>query len=321
MSAYVQPFLQPCMNSEDVLRHSLEEVTRDPVEAIQFYVPVLSDVLHRITERNDEIPVSSQQVTIFHALKAPEIKVRDYLNRLGQFSHCSPECFVLALIYLDRILHRNPGFVISSLNIHRLLVTSVMLAAKFFDDAFYNNAYYARVGGVSNYEMNVLELEFLYLTNFSLNVTPAEFRRYQIELCVQALSIERTPMWYQNEPVLAKFMQFLEVAPPSPCVVSPMSCDRSAPHFMSGEDIDRSGSADSAMSWGNHEELDDRIYHDETPTIAYDSQDYDMAVDGQEFSDSFVNHTKPYHQQKGPCYGYYSTSSFDVEPAIPVLVD
>jgi len=27
-----------------------------------------------------------------------------------------------------------------------------MLASKFFDDVYYNNAYYARVGGISNIE-------------------------------------------------------------------------------------------------------------------------------------------------------------------------
>ena len=89
---------------------------------------------------------------------------------------------MLALIYLDRVIHRNPGFVISTLNIHRLLVTSLMTAAKFFDDIYYNNGYYARVGGVSNQEMNALELEFLYMINFSLHVSVEEFERYQQEL-------------------------------------------------------------------------------------------------------------------------------------------
>jgi hypothetical protein len=28
-----------------------------------------------------------------------------------------------------------------------------MLASKFFDDVYYNNAYYARVGGISNIEV------------------------------------------------------------------------------------------------------------------------------------------------------------------------
>ncbi len=32
----------------------------------------------------------------------------------------------------------------------RLLITSIMTAAKFFDDKYYKNEYYAKVGGISN---------------------------------------------------------------------------------------------------------------------------------------------------------------------------
>eukprot|EP00163_Fabomonas_tropica_P009578 TRINITY_DN193_c0_g1_i1.p1 TRINITY_DN193_c0_g1~~TRINITY_DN193_c0_g1_i1.p1 ORF type:complete len:230 (+),score=58.66 TRINITY_DN193_c0_g1_i1:1036-1725(+) len=59
---------------------------------------------------------------------------------------------------------------------------SVMLAAKFIDDTYYNNAYYARVGGVPCGEMNSLELEFLFLINFGLHTTPEIFYRYRAEL-------------------------------------------------------------------------------------------------------------------------------------------
>ena len=54
---------------------------------------------------------------------------------------------------LAQVVQFNPDFVISSLNVHRLLITSIMLASKFFDDVYYNNAYYARVGGISNSEV------------------------------------------------------------------------------------------------------------------------------------------------------------------------
>lgn len=92
------------------------------------------------------------------------------------------ECFVLALVYIDRIIQSNPNFVVNSLNIHRLLITSVMISAKFFDDQYFNNAYYAKVGGVPCKEMNSLEVEFLFLTNFSLFVTYDTYKQYHTEL-------------------------------------------------------------------------------------------------------------------------------------------
>ena len=69
---------------------------------------------------------------------------------------------------------------ISCSNIFSIL--SLMLAAKFFDDYFYNNAFYAKLGGVAPMEMNSLELEFLQLLNFSLFVSPEVYLKYHAEL-------------------------------------------------------------------------------------------------------------------------------------------
>ncbi len=57
-----------------------------------------------------------------------------------------------------------------------------MVAAKFFDDQYFNNAYYAKVGGVPCLEMNALETELLFLLNFHLFVTSGEFAMYKNQL-------------------------------------------------------------------------------------------------------------------------------------------
>eukprot|EP00923_Selenidium_pygospionis_P002044 GHVN01003155.1.p1 GENE.GHVN01003155.1~~GHVN01003155.1.p1 ORF type:complete len:158 (+),score=2.00 GHVN01003155.1:500-973(+) len=60
-----------------------------------------------------------------------------------------------------------------------------MLAAKFFDDVYYSNAFYARVGGVKTREINVLETHFLSLINYQLFVSPQEYDQYRKQV-VQA---------------------------------------------------------------------------------------------------------------------------------------
>lgn len=42
----------------------------------------------------------------------------------------------------------------------------------------HNNAFFARIGGISNFELNKLELELLFLLNFRLTVTSSVFQRY-----------------------------------------------------------------------------------------------------------------------------------------------
>ena len=46
-----------------------------------------------------------------------------------------------------------------------------MLAAKFLDDHYYNNAYYAKIGGIQKSEINLLEIEFVRRIDFNLNVS------------------------------------------------------------------------------------------------------------------------------------------------------
>jgi hypothetical protein len=111
-----------------------------------------------------------------------------FVFSISKYAACSGECFVLSLVYVDRIIQNNHTFVVNSLNVHRLLITSIMLAAKFFDDQYFNNAYYAKVGGVPCNEMNSLEIEFLFMLNFNLFGAPDTFQQYFIELCKHTLN-------------------------------------------------------------------------------------------------------------------------------------
>jgi len=150
-----------------------------PQRIVQVIAQLLTDLVHR----NDQLPVSPAHITPFHSSKPPAISVSNYLvDRILKYAGVSEETIILALIYMDLVVQYNPEFVINSLNIHRLLITSVMLASKFFDDLYYNNAYYARVGGISNAEVNNLEMEMLRMISFSLYVSPEQYDRYRCSL-------------------------------------------------------------------------------------------------------------------------------------------
>lgn len=156
-------------------------------------IRVLAAVLDRLVSANVLLTrTDTGQVTKFHALKAPEISIYQYLERIHKYASCSPQCFILALIYIDRLISRN-NFVLTDLNVHRVVITSVLLAAKFFDDAYYNNAYYAKVGGVLLSEMNGLEVEFLFRISFCLHVNPELYNKYHTELISHAVGIKANP--------------------------------------------------------------------------------------------------------------------------------
>ncbi|EXB38377.1 hypothetical protein L484_008035 [Morus notabilis] len=142
-------------------------------------ITFLSSLLQRVSESNDiNCQFQPQKISVFHGLTRPTISIQSYLERIFKYANCSPSCYVVAYVYLDRFAQRQPSLPINSLNVHRLLITSVMVAAKFMDDMYYNNAYYAKVGGINTREMNFLEVDFLFGLGFHLNVSPTTFQTY-----------------------------------------------------------------------------------------------------------------------------------------------
>ncbi|KAL3647539.1 Cyclin-U4-1 [Castilleja foliolosa] len=158
----------------------------------------LSALLQRVAETNDVFgSLNTQKMSIFQGLTRPTISVQSYLERIFKYANCSPSCFVVAYIYLDRFARKQPLMPINSFNVHRMLIASVLISAKFMDDIYYNNAYYAKVGGISTREMNLLEVDFLFGLSFQLNVSTSTFHYYcnylQKEMQLEYPRIYATP--------------------------------------------------------------------------------------------------------------------------------
>lgn len=95
-----------------------------------------------------------------------------------QFMGCSMSVYVYALILLDRVQERHANFLVTAQNLHRLTITSVTIGAKYLDDFFYKNSYYATVGGVSTVLLNQMEAELLRLLDYDCSVSPECFQAY-----------------------------------------------------------------------------------------------------------------------------------------------
>jgi hypothetical protein len=57
-----------------------------------------------------------------------------------------------------------------------------MVAIKYYDDDYYKNEYYAKVGGLTLKEINQLEMEFLELINYELFINKEVFDVYEDKL-------------------------------------------------------------------------------------------------------------------------------------------
>ncbi|CAN6242864.1 unnamed protein product [Urochloa humidicola] len=120
-------------------------------------VSVLAGLLERAAERGDAeaeaegggaAPAASSSSS-FRGKALPAIPVRRYAERIYRYAGCSPACFVVAYVYLDRLARGGQGeeeeegdaeaaaavVGVDSYSVHRLLITAVMVAAKFMDDS------------------------------------------------------------------------------------------------------------------------------------------------------------------------------------------
>ncbi len=57
-----------------------------------------------------------------------------------------------------------------------------MEAAKFYDDSFFNNQMYARIGGIPVDELNFLEIEFVFKIHFALCISAEDYFHIHHEL-------------------------------------------------------------------------------------------------------------------------------------------
>jgi hypothetical protein len=124
------------MDSDIYRTLGLEELRKGVLRSPKVLM-LLSSLLDRSVQKNEMLLETTQikdVVTIFHGLRPPTVSIRNYVDRIFKYSACSPSCFVVAHIYMDRFLQQT-DIHLTALNVHRLLITSVMIAAKFVDDA------------------------------------------------------------------------------------------------------------------------------------------------------------------------------------------
>lgn len=102
----------------------------------------------------------------------PGISVIDYLQRLAKHAALTPPLLLSMVYYIDRLCSLYPAFTITTLTVHRFLITAATVAAKGLSDSFWNNTTYARVGGIKLAELGLLELEFLYRVDWRIVPNP-----------------------------------------------------------------------------------------------------------------------------------------------------
>jgi hypothetical protein len=128
--------------------------------------------------RDGDSAATRRRVRAFDSGRVLDMSLREFLERFSRYAEVSPQVYVVAYAYLDRLRRGSAGVRVVRTNAQRLLTAAILVASKFVEDRNYKNSYFAAVGGLGAVELGALELDFLFLMQFRLNVCVTVFQSY-----------------------------------------------------------------------------------------------------------------------------------------------
>jgi hypothetical protein len=143
----------------------------------------ISDILSKILEENKKLPnikeiISKQNKMCFSYNSIPKISIKDYLERIQEYTCLEQNTLILSLIYIDRLCEIGK-IVLTYYNIHKILFGAILIAIKYNEDNFYDNKYYAKIAGVKISELKLMELNFIRFIDYQMYVPEEIFTNYR----------------------------------------------------------------------------------------------------------------------------------------------
>lgn len=123
-----------------------------------------------------------------------DTRVYALLELIANEGLCSKECFIVALLYTERLARAQPSFCITRRNMQRLVLAAVLVGSKVIDDFYCRNMYYAVSSGLNKAELNHLELKLCGMLDWKLHVEPDEFEHYLNRVLQPAQEQQRPPV-------------------------------------------------------------------------------------------------------------------------------
>ncbi|KAF8862701.1 hypothetical protein BDZ45DRAFT_556731, partial [Acephala macrosclerotiorum] len=109
---------------------------------VEDLVVLIANMISELIQTNDQLPPRGDGLSC--ALEPPGISVADYLQRLARHATLSLPLLLTMVSYIDRLCSHYPAFIVSSLTVHRFLITAATVASKALSNSFWANSTYAR---------------------------------------------------------------------------------------------------------------------------------------------------------------------------------
>ena len=171
---------------KEKVKNKIYEEREEPEIKNLNLIKSISNTLITILEGNKKLEkykdiIKKQSKMAFSTNSIPRISLEDYLIRIQTYSGIENNTLILALILIDHICKKT-NLILTYYNIHRVLFGSILISIKYNEDTYYDNKFYAEIGGVDFKELKIIEYSILELNDFNVFVNNREFEKYRKSL-------------------------------------------------------------------------------------------------------------------------------------------
>ena len=129
--------------------------------------------------------------TSYESYKPHEDDVYYYTKYVVLSGKLEKEIPMMALIYLERFVTKT-GILINHQNWRRLVLITLIIGSKIWDDDSLENVHFPKVmGDITVKEVNALEKVFLELIDFDLHIRGSEYAKYYFIMKTLAYEVSK----------------------------------------------------------------------------------------------------------------------------------
>lgn len=123
-----------------------------------------------------DLPTYAEDISVFFSVTPPSVGTAAYIGHVLTHARASAGVAIAVVALLDRAAAADGRLGLHPLNVHRLVTTAVVVAAKVVDERTYPLAHFARVGGFGGVaELARCERVLLDTLGWRLVVTRREY--------------------------------------------------------------------------------------------------------------------------------------------------
>ena len=136
----------------------------------------ISKLLEEIIYKNKKKKHKSYK-DYFYSEKIPSLTIYEYISSIVKYTGINQSTLILSIVSITSLMKKTKNSI-SYNNIYKLIITSIILNAKFYEDFNFSSKLYAYVGRISNEELNLLEYQFYSSCDYSLFVKSNIYEEY-----------------------------------------------------------------------------------------------------------------------------------------------